>query len=79
MLHILQAGGILSRPHHNKTEARQKARALPGALLASEKGVASKALATEMGIEANAQRPFIERGGDESDFHGLCVSYEDPK
>ncbi|GKE19078.1 hypothetical protein Tco_1426655, partial [Tanacetum coccineum] len=55
-------GSILSCPHHDKTEARQEAGALPGtgggvvagALLATKMAVAAKALAIEMGVEAKA-------------------------
>ncbi|GJY35681.1 flavin-containing monooxygenase FMO GS-OX5-like protein [Tanacetum coccineum] len=59
--------GILSRPHHDKTEARQEAGTLPGtgggvvagALLATEIGVAAKALAIEMGVKAKARYEII--------------------
>ncbi|GKC23278.1 hypothetical protein Tco_1025428 [Tanacetum coccineum] len=59
---------ILSCPHHDKTEARQEAAALPGtgggvvagALLATKMVVAAKALATEIGVEAKARSSAIE-------------------
>ncbi|GJY20110.1 hypothetical protein Tco_0392676 [Tanacetum coccineum] len=59
---ILLRKSILSCPHHDKTEARQEAGALPGtgggvvagALLATKMAVAAKALAIEMGVEAKA-------------------------
>ncbi|GKC70665.1 hypothetical protein Tco_1116548, partial [Tanacetum coccineum] len=55
--------GILSCPHHDKTEARQEAGTLPGtgrgvvegALLATKMVVAAKALATKMGVKAKAR------------------------